>query len=177
VRVDVVTDPPSARYVVWESVKFDGSPHRSVLALDLGTMPSGRWLFVQEGTLVSRPNGRDYHHPCDAVTLVPSAGLWTATWLVGWDPPLYVDVASQVRLGDDRIVTIDLDVDVVRRRDGSVEVLDLDEFELHRQRFGYPPGLVANVTSTARALAEAIRMEQGPFRVTPDAPPFGHAPT
>lgn len=34
---------------------------------------------------------------------------------------------------------VDLDLDVVRRFDGSAEILDEDEFAEHQVRYGYPP--------------------------------------
>ena len=156
--------------VVWESVKLDGSPHRSVEAVDLGSTRDGRWLFVAEGTPVARPGGRGYDHPCDAIVLIPDAGLWIATWLEGWDPSLYVDVARPTEVGERRILTVDLDVDVVRRRGGDVEVHDLEELDQHRQQLVYPPDLVLDVTHTAEELAKAIRSQEAPFGLIPDAP-------
>lgn len=110
------TYPTSEASVVWDSVKFDGTLHRSAQAIDLGATDEGRWLFIPAGTPVTQSHGRGYGHPCDAVALIPPKGLWTATWLVEWDPTLYVDVARHVRVGRSRIITMDLDVDVVRRR-------------------------------------------------------------
>lgn len=156
--------------VVWESIKYDSTPHRSAQAVDLGTNDDGRWLFIAAGTPVSRPRGRDYDHPCDAIALIPTGGLWTATWLVGWDPALYVDVAKHERVGAERIVTMDLDVDVVRRASGEVDVLDLEEFEAHRRDLDYPPDLVRKVLRTAHELEGALRGHRAPFGSTP-APP------
>ncbi len=160
----------SARTVVWDELKFDGSPHRSAEVVDLGSTDEGRWLFIPVGTRVVRPAGRSYDHPCDAVVLVPNDGMWTAVWLAGWDPVLYVDIARHVRVDVDRVVTVDLDVDVVRRLDGEVEVLDLDEFDLHRRKYGYPDDLVDEVRRTTDAVAESIRQARPPFRMEPAVP-------
>jgi hypothetical protein len=162
--------------VVWDSVKFDGSPHRSVDVLGLGTTDDGRWLFLSEGTLVRRPHRGDYLHPCDAVVLVPPEGLWIATWLVAWDPALYVDLAQQVTVDDERVVTIDLDVDVIRRRSGEVATLDVEEFDLHRRQLGYPSALVTAVRRETQRLADAIAREQPPFRSAPTTPTLLRSP-
>ena len=159
--------------VVWESIKFDGSPHRSAPAIDLGTTAAGRWLLIEVGTPVARPHGRGYDHPCDAVALIPSDGLWTATWLVDWDPALYVDVACPIRRTQGRVVTIDLDVDVVRRRSGDVELRDLDELEQHRRELGYPQDLVTAIGRAADDLVLALRQHEPPFGVTPALPSPG----
>ena len=153
-------------------MKFDGSLHRSAEAADLGTTDDGRWLFIGAGTRVIRPGRGDYDHPCDAVTLIPAQGLWTATWLIEWDPALYVDVALHQRSErHDHVVTVDLDVDIVRRRNGEVELLDQDEFELHRRLLGYPAELVADVHRTSEWLTGAISRHEPPFLATPGIRP------
>jgi hypothetical protein len=171
-----VTSRAPEGLVLWESVKFDGSPHRSAQALDLGTTQEGRWLFVMAGTPVTRPVHGDYNHPCDAVVLIPSKGLWIATWLVGWDPMLHVDIARRVHVGSDRVVTIDLDVDVVRKRNGDVYVVDRDEFESHRKHFGYSNDLVSAVTGAVKDVANAISRQEAPFHMRPNAPMLPRTP-
>lgn len=71
---------------------------------------------------------------------------------------------------------MDLDLDVVRRRNGEVEILDLDEFELHRRQFGYPPDLTRAVDHAAEELADALSEHQAPFRLTPDVPTLPRTP-
>jgi uncharacterized protein len=172
----VHADEVSELSAVWDSVKFDGALHRSADVIDLGTTDDGRWLFVPEGTPVRRPHRGDYLHPCDAVALVPPDGLWIATWLVGWDPALYVDLAQLKSIGDGRVVTMDLDVDVIRRRSGEVAVLDEAEFDLHRRQLGYPAELVTAVRRETERLADAIANEQPPFRSAPATPTLPRTP-
>lgn len=153
--------------MVWESVKFDGSPNRWARAIDLGEAQDGRWLFIKQGTPVTRPGTGSYDHPCDAVALIPEEGLWTATWLVDWEPSLYVDIAQLREVGDARILSVDLDVDVVRHNDGSVEVLDEDEFEQHRGVLGYPIELVRAVSEATSQLAKRVGVHDAPFGTVP----------
>ena len=158
-------------------MKFDGSLHRSAEAADLGTTDDGRWLFIGAGTRVIRPGRGDYDHPCDAVTLIPAQGLWTATWLIEWDPALYVDVALHQRSErHDHVVTVDLDVDIVRRRNGEVELLDQDEFELHRRLLGYPGSWSPTCTEPVNGSTWAILRHEPPFLATPGIRPATSAP-
>jgi predicted RNA-binding protein associated with RNAse of E/G family len=72
------------------------------------------------------------------------------------DIDLYVDIVcppqwrtpSQLRL-------VDLDLDVIRRRDGTVLIDDEDEFNEHAVSLGYPP----QVAQSARDAADAIYEE------------------
>ena len=55
------------------------------------------------------------------------------------------------------VEAVDLDLDVVRRFDGSWFVDDEDEFELHRVHYDYPPELVAAAQAECARVAEEIR--------------------
>ncbi len=160
----------TARSIRWKEVKYDGSLHRSAVAHDLGSTDAGRWLYLPRGTHVDQPNRGGFDHPCDAIVLVPVEGWWTAVWLAGYEPALYIDVARHVSVGGAEIVTMDLDVDVIRRRDGTVEVLDLDEFDLHRRRYGYADDVVAAVGQTTDELVQAVGAHEPPFGLTPAMP-------
>ena len=58
---------------------------------------------------------------------------------------------------------VDLDLDVVRDRDGTVAVLDEDEFADHQVRFGYPAEFVERAQSTADHLVDALTNRIEPF--------------
>jgi protein associated with RNAse G/E len=59
----------------------------------------------------------------------------------------------------------DLELDVVRYRDGSVEILDEHEFEVARPR--YPPNLVTLALEEASRLDSALRDATEPFNASP----------
>ncbi len=121
---------------------------------------------MPRGTTVERPNASSAH-PCDAVGFAPTGKHWQATWLFDHHTDLYVDIAAPAVIEGDRIVATDLDIDVVRRSDGSVEVLDRDEFDEHRARFGYPADLVERVLATVDEVAHRVALHHAPFTATP----------
>ncbi|HET6636952.1 MAG TPA: DUF402 domain-containing protein, partial [Streptomyces sp.] len=49
------------------------------------------------------------------------------------------------------------------RADGSVFVDDEDEFALHKDRYGYPPDVIASAESAAASLTAALRDAREPF--------------
>lgn len=165
------------RWVRWEEVKYDGSLHRGARVIDLGLTDAGRWLYIPRGTHVDQPNRGGFDHPCNAVVLVPTEGWWTAVWLAGYEPALYIDIAQHMTVDGDRIVTMDLDVDVVRHRDGTVEVLDLDEFEDHRRLYGYTDDVIATVETVTEHLVTAVGDRRPPFGLAPASPPHHLLPT
>ncbi|MBB2890878.1 DUF402 domain-containing protein [Flexivirga oryzae] len=148
--------------------KFDGTPHWQADGLLLGVDEHGVWVGFPTGTHFERP-GAAFDMECDSVSLFPDAGFTPAFNDVS-DPErvqVYVDTTtppswSRTEHGW-RVTMIDLDLDVVRRRNGFIYVDDEDEFLDHQKEFGYPPDLVEGAESTTRAVFTALRDARAPF--------------
>ena len=77
---------------------------------------------------------------------------------------LYLDVTTEPRwTAGDQVEMVDLDLDVIRRFDGSAEILDEDEFAAHQVRYGYPPEVVSRAQLTASTLLAAVASGAEPF--------------
>jgi hypothetical protein len=145
--------------------KWGGRPHWEYDAVFLGSDEHGEWLGCPVGTHYSRP-GMELHARFASAVLVPAGGrphlaaFNTAEAKVG---VIYVDVTTQPAWDGDVLRSIDLDLDVVKRHDGTVYVDDEDEFAEHRVRFGYPPDVVAMAEESAAALLAAMREGVAPY--------------
>jgi uncharacterized protein len=98
------------------------------------------------------------------VVLAPAKGWWVAAWQ--GEPStstLYVHVTTPPDYVNGRLTCFDLDLDVLRRRDGSITLVDQDEFGDNRVRFGYPPEVVKEATTTAAWLQKAVAERRAPF--------------
>ena len=144
--------------------KFNGAAHRDYPARRLTEDDLGVWLGVPRGT-ESIYHGRPSVEQIPFVLLVPHDAWWTAMF----NPPprtseIYCDIATPARWDDDTVHIVHLDLDVVRRRaTGAVELRDEDEFELHRQLYGYPADVVAEARTAARWLCAALDGGTEPF--------------
>ena len=98
--------------------------------------------------------------------LITPDSWWTAVWNEGGDFEIYVDIATPPRWDGDRVTMIDLDLDVVRHRDGRTLVLDEDEFDEHRVSLGYPPDLVDRARTTTAAVFLDVERRIPPFDAT-----------
>ena len=58
---------------------------------------------------------------------------------------------------------VDLDLDVAVRPDGCIELLDQDEFDLHRLKYGYPADVIQQAERAAGQVAEMARRGSFPF--------------
>lgn len=105
-----------------------------------------------------------------AVQLIPPAAYWSLIFNgANHKYPLYVDISTPANwVNDHRVEMIDLDLDVVRRRDGSVKVLDEEEFLDHQVRFDYPDWLVDRARTTAAELVLQVETHVEPFGRVPE---------
>lgn len=61
---------------------------------------------------------------------------------------------------------VDPDLDVVRWRDRRVEIIDVEEFDEHRGRFGYPEELITEAMDAAERAVHMVRKRVEPFGET-----------
>ena len=100
------------------------------------------------------------------VGLFPHGSWWTA-WFNA-EPgrvEIYCDITTPPQwISDDEVTMIDLDLDVARNRgDGSVHLLDEDEFAEHQQLYGYPGDVIEKAIVAAQWLQDAITAGAEPF--------------
>ena len=72
-------------------------------------------------------------------------------------------MTSKPSVQPDVVSAIDLDLDVVRLRDGTVQVLDEDEFAEHQVRYSYPAEVVAQARATTGYLVARLTDGKEPF--------------
>jgi protein associated with RNAse G/E len=144
--------------------KYDGSAHRDYPARRLNDDEHGTWLGVIRGTR-SVYHGRPSIEQIPFVLLIPHRAWWTGMF----NPPprtseVYCDITTPARWDGDTVHIIDLDLDVVRRRETqAVELRDEDEFEEHRQQFGYTDEMVTEARAAAQRLLASLREGAEPF--------------
>src|SRR6476661_1495952 len=148
--------------------KWGDRPHWEFDAVLLGSDAHGDWIGIPRGTFMSRP-GAEYVAPVDQVGLVPAPGPdeqcgWLATFhAVGGPVQVYVDMTTLPVWDGPVLRAVDLDLDVVRGRDGDVVIDDEDEFAEHQVAFGYPPEIVALAEASRDRVRAAILAEEPPY--------------
>jgi hypothetical protein len=146
--------------------KWGGTLHWHYPLVPLGTDRHGWWLGGPEGTFFQRGDEQPIPRPHDYVMLVPDDGDWIATWHADSATEVYVDVTTRPVRSGNLIEAVDLDLDVIRKRDGRVLLVDEDEFAEHQVLYGYPAEVIARAEATAGDLVA---------RVTAATEPFGRA--
>jgi hypothetical protein len=151
-----------------EMEKWGDRPHWRFDAVWLGTDGYGDWVGIRAGTPMSRP-GLELVSQHDQVGLVPGPGDdvergFLATFHAAGAPTwVYVDMTTPPVWDDAVVRAVDLDLDVVRRRDGEVYVDDEDEFADHQVSLGYPPEVVTLAETSRDRVHTAVLAQEAPY--------------
>ncbi len=148
--------------------KWGGTPHWAFDMERLGEDKHGVWLWAPAGTVLRRGFDKTIHVQQGFVKVITHDRWWTAVWNVGPGVgdrliEVYVDVITPAVWDGATVRMVDLDLDVIRRHDGSVEIDDEDEFEEHRVVFGYPDHVVDKARTETARLAIAVERREEPF--------------
>ncbi|MEV0386977.1 DUF402 domain-containing protein [Nonomuraea sp. NPDC050643] len=144
--------------------KYGGALHWNHPGRLLGEDEHGVWAEVPEGTVAYKGNGPSITYPAAAIMLFPRDAWWTASFNA---PPkkseIYVDVTTIPEWKDGEVTMLDLDLDVIRMRDGRLILDDEDEFAEHQLLLNYPTDLIRQAEDTARWLLKAVGERKEPF--------------
>ncbi len=145
--------------------KYDGSLHWHMTMIWLGEDEHGVWTGAHAPNEWRKGDDPPVLSEHAQVMLFPHDAWWTASFNA--DPArteIYCDITTPVRWPSPGEVTmIDLDLDVCRRRDGEVVLLDEDEFAEHQVRYGYPADVIAESERAAAWLQVALSDGREPF--------------
>jgi len=143
--------------------KWGGGAHWEFPVTVLGTDALGVWCGAPVGTRLARP-GAELTSPFAWVTLFPHEQPWAASYYDSVDQyAVYVDVTTPPIWDGHTVTMVDLDLDVILDRDGSLMLDDEDEFEEHQASLGYPADVVDLARRTARGLMDAAFEGEEPF--------------
>lgn len=131
----------------------------------LGTDEYGTWLGMPAGALFRKGDETPIPSPTPMVQLIAPDAWWTLLYNgPAHKYPVYVDVITPaVWKHEHRIEMVDLDLDVVRRADGTVAIIDQDEFEENQVALGYSEEWITQAAEAAEAVAERLRAGAEPF--------------
>jgi len=143
--------------------KWGGIDHWHYTMQRVGEDRFGAWLFGRQGIPIQRGHEPPVTQPHDFVLLVPAAGDWTACFNAENEMEIYADVTTRPVIAGGQMTAVDLDLDVVRFRDGRVAVLDEDEFAEHQVQLAYPAELIARAQATCDELVSVVTQHTEPF--------------
>jgi len=151
--------------VHWDGRKWPDRLHWQFEMTRLGEDEHGTWLFVPPGATARRGAEPPVAIPHGFVSLVPPDAWWEAEFYRPSHPrwEVYVNIGTRCEWHPGRIRQVDLDLDVVRGHDGTVQTLDEDEFADHQVRFEYPAELIERARAATAEVTALLQTRAEPF--------------
>lgn len=134
----------------------------------LGEDEWGDWIAVPTGTTRWKGEERVAPTSMPAVFLAPRRRWWHLHYNgpKGVNYTHFVDITTPpVWVTQNRYELIDLDLDVAIHADGTIEVQDEDEFEIHQLKYGYSQELIEGALTATREIVDALESRSEPFFV------------
>ena len=156
------------------TVQFLKNPditHWGFEAFRIGDDEWGTWIGVPKGS--KRWKGESAVRPTqEPAVFCAQPGAWWHLHYCGERTDLshFVDIVTPpVWVGEGRYEMIDLDLDVVRRQDGVVEIEDQDEFLVHQVRYGYTQEMIRRAEETTAWVVTQLAEGREPFFTVADS--------
>lgn len=162
--VDGLDLPALSDSLRFETTKWPDSPHWQLDVRRLGEDRFGTWVHAPLAAVIQRGSDPPFSLEHEFVGLVPDGDWWVVEFYP--DHPslsVYVNIGTPPVISEGRVSQVDLDLDVIRLLDGSVEVIDEDEFEEHRVSLGYPQELIDGARTAAERAARLMEEGSEPF--------------
>lgn len=135
----------------------------------LGRDQYGTWVHTPPGTLVRRGDDDPFRFAHGVISVVPDDEWWVASFYRGHaEIDLYVDIGTPPVWHGARLTYVDLDLDVIRLLDGTVEIIDEDEFEENRVVYDYPDELAVGAREAAERAVRLVTEQAEPFVAAAD---------
>ena len=147
--------------------KYDGSlrdKHEAYLCeetdelITLFTLPGGNYWLYRKAKWLQTPDG---------LLEIYFKQKWYNVWHIGAQNShtnlMYVNIAMPAVLVGDTLEWVDLDLDYRVHLDGSMQLMDEDEFQRNQQRFNYPPELIEQVHATCCEVEIGLKQNIFPF--------------
>jgi hypothetical protein len=144
--------------------KWPDRLHWQFEAQRLGDDEHGTWLHVPDSTIARRGLEPPRRLAAGFVGCVPHDTWWLVEYY--WAHPefeVYVNIGTRPTWDGACVRQVDLDLDVVRYRDGTTAILDEAEFLQLRVRYEYPPDLAEEARSAADRALVMLRRREEPF--------------
>lgn len=144
--------------------KWPDEPHWQIYGERIGEDEHGVWLWIPQGSAVRKGFEEPIALTHGFVMLVPRDEWWLVEFYT--DHPwhlVYVNIGTPPEWDGARFTQIDLDLDVARKIDESVVVLDEDEFLDHQSRYGYPEDLIDSAKLRQSGAVSLLRAGTEPF--------------
>ncbi|MCF6094396.1 DUF402 domain-containing protein [Microaerobacter geothermalis] len=147
-----------------ESYKHSGQFHRSWNETILLQRGRSHLCGGNDQVIVTESDGREWVTREPAICTFSYENWFNTIAMIRNDGVYYYcNIGSPAKWKNGVLFYIDYDLDIKVYPDGSIQLLDEDEFERHRAEMNYPDDIVKKVLHAVDQLMMLIQQRKGPF--------------
>jgi len=156
-----------------KSFKHDGHLHRMWLKnwrvpdelLDRGHAAESMIVLINSQTPIRESDGKEWTSKIPSVTFfIPGEWYNIVSLIDDSGVRYYCNVASPPYVSGRIITYIDYDLDVIRSADGHMQIVDQEEYELHKQNYHYSSVVERKVMDGLDSLLKRLKNGKAPFQ-------------
>ena len=152
------------RWLKIQAYKHNGELHRAWSHGFVLQENDDHIVLISVRASVVEHDGRKWHTREPAVfVFFKKEWLNVIAMLKEKDVSYYVNIASPAVIHKNIIKYIDYDLDVKVFTDGEKRLLDVDEYEVHKQEMDYSPDIDFILKENVKILVDWINNKKGPF--------------
>ncbi|MBM7844893.1 DUF402 domain-containing protein [Herpetosiphon giganteus] len=143
--------------------KWPKRPTAQATGYLLGADQFGHWLGIAAGSAWQHSNGQQGMFEQAFVKLIPPNAYWSACFNLS-DKLIDVDIVLPNQWHDQLVEEIDLEIDLLKMADGSIEIRDQAKFAAVCQRWPIPAAIIEQVHTTTAQIYQQLQAQVEPFK-------------
>ena len=156
--------PKEGDFITIQSYKHDGTLHRTWRDTMVLKTTENAVIGVNDHTLVTESDGRRWVTREPAIVYFHKKYWFNIIAMIRDNGvSYYCNIASPHIIDQEALKYIDYDLDVKVFADGEKKLLDVDEYELHKKKMGYPTEIDYILKEHVKILVDWINKDKGPF--------------
>ncbi len=122
-------------------------------------------IFINHGTRIRESDGKEWISRVPGVTFF-LPGYWynVVALLEATGVRYYCNIASPFYFYENVLTYIDYDLDAIKLPDGTIHVVDEEEYRNHRVQYQYPPLVETKVKEGLESLIARMESGSSPFQ-------------
>ncbi|TMV45139.1 DUF402 domain-containing protein [Paenibacillus mesophilus] len=122
-------------------------------------------VLINSQTPIRERDGKEWTSKIPSVTFfIPGQWFNVVSLLEDQGVRYYCNIASPPYVNGGVITYIDYDLDVIRTPDGYTQIVDQEEYELHKQNYHYSDVVERKVKRGLESVLGRLKREESPFR-------------
>lgn len=156
--------PKEGDFITIQSYKHDGSLHRTWRDTMVLKITENAIIGVNDHTLVTESDGRRWITREPAIVYFHKKYWFNIIAMIRDNGvSYYCNLASPFHIDQEALKYIDYDLDVKVFTNGEKKLLDVEEYEQHKEKMHYSDDIDFILKENVRVLVDWINQNKGPF--------------